>query len=178
MYTFDTFTWPTTTQDIKWNRTHSEGNSYLYLCILHISGLGQCRIPTAWWVWPVPRERRMADSRWCGCTSTFPKVSPHGNNMKREAMKAASRRVPCWHVGHELWMLHLASPYFAVLRYVISLFEYGLTYSTGTGAFVPRAGRPTGRVMALRASGHPWWAIKSILILPCGNELLASAVRQ
>jgi hypothetical protein len=32
-------------------------------------------------------------------------------------------------VGHEQWMLHLASPYFAVLRDIIALFEFGLWYS-------------------------------------------------
>ena len=55
---YATFTWPhgPTTKKMK-NRTHSEGNSYLYLCILHFSGnvafpprggCGLCRESVEW----------------------------------------------------------------------------------------------------------------------------------
>ena len=70
IYTFDIFPGPNG-PTIKKNEESNAFRGKLVFIPLHSSLLGQCRIPTAWWVRPVPRERRIADSWYCGCTVPF-----------------------------------------------------------------------------------------------------------
>lgn len=123
IYTFDIFPGPNG-PTIKKNEESNAFRGKLVFIPLHSSLLGQCRIPTAWWVRPVPRERRIADSRYCGCTVSFWRFVLTVIEGQYEAWSHESRvdarAVLAMNSGCCILRHH------TLLCYVISLFEFGL----------------------------------------------------